>query len=79
MSLRTLIEINHDYTHRMDDLMPVLRRYLSSGDRETAAELERFGFRVVGMRHHADKFIVQGEPDGFPVRHLPPAAVRGGQ
>lgn len=70
MSNRTLIEINHDF--RPDDdprFLPALRRYLNSGCRETAEALEPFGVRVISMRHHSGKFIVDGDPDGFPVQH----------
>lgn len=71
MSYRTLIEINHDF--RPDDdprFLPALRRYLNSGCRETADALEPFGVRVIGMRHHSGNFILDSEPDGFPVKYL---------
>lgn len=73
MSMRTLIEINHDYSHRVTDpeCAPFFNRYLASGSRENAMELERFGLRVVGMRHHSDKFIISSDADGFPARYLP--------
>lgn len=29
-----------------------------------------YGVRVIGMRHHSGKFILDGHPDGFPVTHL---------
>lgn len=74
MSNRTLLEINHDYEGRIDDLLPALRRYLCSGSREHAEDLEMFGVRVLGMRHHSGNFVIEGEPDGFPVRHLKPRA-----
>lgn len=71
MSMRTLIEINHDYA---DDLGPeflaFLGQYLRSGDRESAKPLERFGVRVVGMRHHSNCYIMEGTPDGFPPQYL---------
>lgn len=70
MSMRTLIEINHDYGDRMGDLLPFLERYISSASRESAEELERFGVRVIGMRHHSCRFIIEGEPDGFPPHYL---------
>lgn len=77
MSNRSLIEVNHDF--RPDDepgFLPALRRYLNSGCRETAEALEPFGVRVIGMRHHSGNFIIDGEPDGFPVQHLKRTAVK---
>ena len=72
MSLRTLFEINHDYAVRdQSDLLEALQRYLNSADREAAEDLERFGIRVIGMRHHSTNFVLDGEPDGFPVSYLP--------
>jgi hypothetical protein len=71
MSNRTLIEINHDFYHRLDDdFVPTLNRYLRSASRETAEALELYGVRVIGMRHHSGNFILDGTPDGFPVQHL---------
>jgi hypothetical protein len=71
MSNRTLIEINHDLCHRLDDnFVPTLNRYLRSASRETAEALGLHGVRVISMRHHSGKFIIDGTPDGFPVRHL---------
>jgi hypothetical protein len=72
MSNRSLIEINHDFAGEIgsDTFRAALRRYLNSADRETAEALEPFGVRVIGLRHHSNKFIVSGVPDGFPVFHL---------
>lgn len=71
MSIRTLIEINHDYGVRdQDALLPALQRYLNSGSREAAQELEHFGLRVIGLRHHSSPYILDGTPDGFPVQYL---------
>lgn len=47
-----------------------LARYLRSADRDNAEALERWGIRVIGMRHHSGNFILDGEPDGFPVQYL---------
>ncbi len=80
MSIRTLIEINRDYSVRdQADLLPALQRYLNSASRETAEDLERFGIRVIGMRHHLSNFVIDGEPDGFPVSYLPRGAKHGGR
>lgn len=71
MSNRTLIEINHDFCGAIgESAAAALRRYLKSASRETAAELEYYGIRVLGMRHHSGNFVLDGEPDGFPVQHL---------
>lgn len=73
MSNRTLIEINHDFLREIDSepFRDALRRYINSADRLTADELTNFGVKVVGMRHHSGNFVLDGEPDGFPVRYLP--------
>jgi len=69
--MRTLIEINHDYAYDVTHgLIPVLQRYLASGSRDDAEALERFGVRVIGMRHHADKFVISAKADGFPPQYL---------
>jgi hypothetical protein len=72
VSNRTLIEINHDFCHALDHpkFLRDLRRYLNSASRETADALERYGVRVIGMRHHSGNFVLDGEPDGFPVQYL---------
>lgn len=71
MSNRTLIEINHDYAGRLDDeFLKRLGYYLGNGNRETAAELEHYGIRVIGMRHHTGNYVIEGRPDGFPVRSI---------
>src|SRR6185503_9308674 len=72
MSYRTLIEINHDFGPQEDSIefLTVLARYLRSANRDNAEALERFGVRVLGMRHHSGNFILDGEPDGFPVQYL---------
>lgn len=77
MSSRTLIEINHDFEGRLDaDFLAALRRYLCSANRDTADDMARFGVRVIGMRHHSGNFVLDGEPDGFPVQYLTRTATR---
>lgn len=71
MSNRTLIEINHDFAETLGEaFLDALGRYLRSASRDNAAVLEQYGVKVVGMRHHSENFILDGEPDGFPVRYL---------
>lgn len=64
MSQRTLIEINHDYTGVIDlattgAFEAAMLRYLRSADSETARELEKYGIRVFGRRHHSDGFSIE--------------------
>ena len=71
MSNRTLIEINHDFSGDLgDDFLAALGRYLRSANCETADALTRYGVRVLGMRHHSGRFVLDGTPDGFPVMYL---------
>lgn len=73
MSIRTLIEINHDAGYRIDDqpseFAAALGRYLRSGDSRTAEELERFGVRVIGQRHHSSDYRIDPQTDGFAAIH----------
>lgn len=71
MSIRTLFEINHDYSVRnQDGLLVALQRYLNSGDHRAAEELERYGIKVIASRHHSTEYWVRPETDGFPVKYL---------
>jgi len=74
MSNRSLIEINHDFAGRIDnhgiELLTRLAYYLRSASREAAEDLEPFGVKVIGMRHHSGNFILDGTPDGFPPQYL---------
>lgn len=75
MGNRTLIEINHDISLADTGLLVALERYRNSASRESADHLfANYGVRVVGMRHHSGNYILDGEPDGFPVQHLPRAS-----
>jgi hypothetical protein len=67
-----LIELNHDQFRLLESpgFAAAVGRYLRSGSREDAEKLERFGCRVVGMRHHADKFIIDADAEGFPPQYL---------
>lgn len=73
MSVRSLIELNHDLADRMGDpaFLVVLENYLRSTSDENAMALSRFGARVLSERHHSSAYHMRGEPDGFPVRHIP--------
>lgn len=67
MSNRSLLELNHDHGHKIDEdpakFNEVLQRYLSSASKENAADLERYGVRVFGMRHHSEGFDVRWGSD----------------
>jgi hypothetical protein len=77
MSMRTLIELNHDYSDRLvsAEFAALLNRYLASGARTDAEALRRFGALVIGLRHHSDNWIIDANSDGFPPRYLTPASV----
>lgn len=72
MSIRTLIEINHDFAGRQAGLADALHRYLCSGSEQHAKALEAFGLKVLGLRHHSGRFYADREPDGFPLKVLHP-------
>lgn len=64
MSNRSLIEVNHDFAGIIDrategQVERALLRYLRSGDRNSAENLEQYGIRVFGMRHHSDAFHIE--------------------
>jgi len=67
MSIRTLVEINHDFTWRMDDpdFVASLQGYLSGGSSRCAEALERFGLKIVAQRHHSGQFVIPDDADGF--------------
>jgi hypothetical protein len=77
MSIRTLLEINHDFWGMIADhpeaFAAALNRYLASASREDAEALERYGVKVIGLRHHSGSYYVEGdrEPDGFPLKLFP--------
>jgi hypothetical protein len=73
MSIRTLVEFNHDCAHEISDqpleFAALLKRFLCSGSNREAEALERYGFRVVSQRHHADTFHIDNKTDGFPAKY----------
>lgn len=58
MSNRTLIEINHDrgdvIKNNPDNFISCLLYHLGTGDELSAKDLEYFGVRVIGMKHHSE-------------------------
>lgn len=80
MSIRTLIEINHDVVSEDTGLSVALARYARTGSLEDADRLRQYGLRVLGSRHHSHNYIFSEDPDGFPIRYLekPVRPARGG-
>lgn len=55
MSIRTVIEINHDYLHQLRDdrdWFEDLSRILASGSKPEPGEFP--GIRYLGQRHHSE-------------------------
>lgn len=74
MSIRSLIEINHDLVHTEGDqtaFLRALQMFVNSGSKSDALELERFGLKVIGQRHHSSVFYIEDTADGFPVKTFP--------
>ena len=70
MSNRTLIEINHDCAGNIDGdhyrFAQVIYRYLcSASTRGLEDNLERYGLRVIAMRHHSENFRIPERAEGF--------------
>jgi predicted transcriptional regulator len=58
MSIRTLVEFNHDYAHRIEEdglqFLTLLEAVLRGHDKEATEELQhRFGVTVGRARHHS--------------------------
>jgi hypothetical protein len=69
MSQRSIIEINHDYSHVIDEnpytFVNLLKRALGSGSDESWAPLRRYGVTRVTQCHHSeDRRVVVGK-DGL--------------
>ena len=65
MSTRTIVEINHDYAHRIEEepesFVRDLMRYLGSAGEDNATRLERYGIRLAWQGHHSNKRSVVTE------------------
>lgn len=61
MSTRTIIEINHDYLHRIADdtekLIAFVRRLGAS--RGEAEKIAPYGIKVLAERHHTEEMRLQ--------------------
>lgn len=59
MSIRTIIEINHDRAHLIDsaryEFCNLLDLAIRSSSRENWERLERFGVRLILTTHHSDE------------------------
>lgn len=66
MSNRTLFEVNHDHSHKIErdkeGFADALGRYLASGSDESAEALDHYGVRVFAMRHHSDAYDLKWGP-----------------
>lgn len=58
MSTRSIVEINHDYTHEIADnpveFVQALRIYLNDPNEPNAKSLLRFGMIVAWSGHHSE-------------------------
>lgn len=69
MSIRTLIEINHDYSQGLGvEFLAALQQYARSTHPDDAERLEDMGVRVIASRHHADDFRIPNGTPGFPLK-----------
>lgn len=63
MSIRTVVEVNHDYGHHIEEdpaeFARLVRYAINAGDRNTWEELESFGIRFITERHHSDECEVR--------------------
>lgn len=59
MSIRSIFEINHDYTHEIERdpemFLQRLLRYLGSASEESALTLEKYGLRLAWWGHHSEE------------------------
>ncbi len=62
MSVRTIVEFNHDFAHEISENAPefvkLLRRAMGSGSKECWERLERFGVTFAVSAHHSDERTV---------------------
>ena len=65
MSMRSIIELNHDYTNKIredpSEFVTLLTRAMNSGDHELWEMLEPFGVQFGIMAHHSDKRSCAGK------------------
>lgn len=67
MSIRSLIEINHDFTPYLEGGFLVrLKDYLNSGDSRSADVLTAYGVQLLSQRHHSSEYRLEPHAPGFP-------------
>lgn len=59
MSVRSIVELNHDYAHDIvrdpEGFIQALRFYLGSASEQDAEALQRYGITVAWKGHHSDE------------------------
>ena len=70
MGFRSLIEINHDSGHRLDDkFVDDLKQYISACASHQADQLySAHDVRVVALRHSSDNYYIGLSTVGFPAK-----------
>ena len=63
MSLRTIVEINHDYLNDLVHKPEIFQTFINSVARGERSDIDVPGIRVVGHRHHGDPLLLK---IGFP-------------
>lgn len=61
MSIRTLIEVNHDRIADLDQHVHILGRALGCGH----MKVEINGLRILGQRHHSEPEFLVRVPEGY--------------
>lgn len=63
MSIRTIIEINHDYLHRLDDPMTLLsiKHALQTNAKDRMRDGKIPGVRFIAQRHHSETIELKVE------------------
>ncbi len=63
MSIRTIIEINHDYLHTLDDPMTLLRikQALQTNAQDRMKDGKIPGVRFIAQRHHSETIELKVE------------------
>jgi hypothetical protein len=71
MSMRTIVEFNHDFVHdiraKPEEFIAYLSQALNSGGKEEWRHLRRFGVTQVVMVHHSTDRKVVAHGTEFPI------------
>ena len=71
MSQRTIVEFNHDLTHKIrfsTEFDRLLAIALASGSPDAWRPLERFGLRRIVQLHHSDERKIVTDFGEYPIR-----------